>query len=481
METQISLFIIKPSEALLIGCAVREYLEAKGDNEYANILYFLSKRLRPFVPILDTETTTEIPASECDSETIRWTTLNEECEIGLSLNDHNCVYRRYSDMITKTTWDSSRRSLLDLLGDLLEPFVSKSFRDIVQFPSLGEKGLSQEIDLICTFDYKDPVGFLSRFQTPEQPDDTDGVVCAIGELINHDLNDFGMIYKAGQSFGQLFAELERWHLGVCREWFAQAKIFRRSGPLIKQEAWTQFLDNEYRNGEYLWIDTSGEEARRRCNESIERVLSRGCVQKCPHAEMSLLNLREAQVGFGNDESLQLLAAKAMASLALGAVLGSMYAGDEEALAKNAASPTPRMFTLSKLSPEAPLERIKGRVLEMEQILSERSRLGISPEGVISFSQNLIEALAKTLWESEFSSGTRKGELRNILIEHRRSGDQDEHDFASIALMLYDTFRNPAQHDLLNFRCTWLQVWLFHVGTRALLELSESIKKKRASD
>ena len=48
-----TLFNISPSEAMLIGVCVGEYLEAKHDNDGANMLHFLLKRLRPFVPTLE--------------------------------------------------------------------------------------------------------------------------------------------------------------------------------------------------------------------------------------------------------------------------------------------------------------------------------------------------------------------------------------------------------------------------------------------
>jgi hypothetical protein len=156
----------------------------------------------------------------------------------------------------------------------------------------------------------------------------------------------------------------------------------------------------------------------------------------------------------------------------------MGAEDEKAYAKDAASPTPRMFMLSST---ASWERIKGQVLVTEQILSERNKPGLTPQHVVIFSENLIEGLAKELWGAQFLSGTRKGELRNILREHFDSRDEDERRFARIALMLYDTYRRPAQHDVQNFQCTWEEARFFHVGTRALVELSEAIKKKRAPD
>jgi hypothetical protein len=119
VDTPMPFFIVSPSEAFLIGCSVGEYLEAKRDNDYANILYFLSKRLRPFVPILTTPTISDISEDECASADIDWTAISEGEQIGICASEPNCFFHRRGDRIEKTVWDCSRNSLLDLLGKLV--------------------------------------------------------------------------------------------------------------------------------------------------------------------------------------------------------------------------------------------------------------------------------------------------------------------------------------------------------------------------
>jgi hypothetical protein len=66
-----ALFNISPSEAVLIGCCMGEYLEARQDNEYANVLYFFWKWLSPFVPNFETVTTTSITEDELPQD-LKW-------------------------------------------------------------------------------------------------------------------------------------------------------------------------------------------------------------------------------------------------------------------------------------------------------------------------------------------------------------------------------------------------------------------------
>ena len=345
---------------------------------------------------------------------------------------------------------------------------------MIQFPPSGAKGFAQWLAIIEKHDPFDDLNVANRFQTPEQPDDTPSLVRVVAELASDSRNGVQAVYEAGQSFGHVFADLERWNLGICQQ-VCQWESPRCPGTrtLLEQEAETQFLDPEYRNGKYLWKGMAGNEAKKRYRESVDRLLShKKVVCTCPHPEMSL---RSGWVS--SDESLQLREAQATVSLALGGVLGSMYQADSDAYIKDMASPMPRMFMLG---PQASLDRIKGQVYVVEQMFDTRDKLHLRPEDAVFYSANLIEGLAKDLWAAEFSISDRSGGVRNILREHCQSENEDERRFASIALALYMNYRNPSQHDAANFRCTWHEAWFFHTGTRTLVELSDKIKNNRAS-
>ena len=102
--------------------------------------------------------------------------------------------------------------------------------------------------------------------------------------------------------------------------------------------------------------------------------------------------------------------------------------------------------------------------------------------VVSASENVIEGLAKIVWGSEFSSDANKGGLRSVLQRHLgHTEEEHERRFASIALSLHLSYRNSSEHELATFRCTWGEALFFHLGMRTLLELSEVIRKKRASN
>jgi hypothetical protein len=289
-------FNIFPSEALLIGCCVGEYLAAKQDNDHANFLYFLLKRLRPFVPSLEQETTTNLPDTHPVLEDIDWQSFGEIGHIGFSDTDPTCVFRKHAETITMTTWDCSRKSLIDLLYDLVEPFVVKSLREIFQMPALCQRRLAFEVepgyretlDLCCQGCY-DADGVLTKslsvYQTPRHTDDTPSLIGAIETLIAH--NRFQDEYDVGRLFGGVFAELERWNLGICQQ------VNPRGFP-------HDTLITEYRDGRLLWNAITGEhaedsggdkvgtnDAEERYRSSVGRLASHKYVQGCLHAEMIL--------------------------------------------------------------------------------------------------------------------------------------------------------------------------------------------------
>ena len=149
-------FNISPSEAVLIGCCVGEYLEAKQDNDHANFLYFMLKRLRPFVPSLEITRTTTLPDSDPALFGVEWVALGEYGDIGFSESDPACMFRKEAETVTKTTWDCSRKSLVDLLYDLVKPFVGKSLRETFQLPAPDEKRRAFELEPL----YRDVVNLV---------------------------------------------------------------------------------------------------------------------------------------------------------------------------------------------------------------------------------------------------------------------------------------------------------------------------------
>ena len=131
-----ALFNISPSEAVLIGCCMGEYLEARQDNEYANVLHFFWKWLSPVVPNFETSTTTPISLDELPLD-LEWTEIGGDRSLAMDAGNPRVHYvRTTATEITRTQWDRPKSSLLDLLGDLVDQFVVKSLVDRLHFPTL---------------------------------------------------------------------------------------------------------------------------------------------------------------------------------------------------------------------------------------------------------------------------------------------------------------------------------------------------------
>ena len=120
----------------------------------------------------------------------------------------------------------------------------------------------------------------------------------------------------GRLFGQMFAEIERWNLGIAEQ------VNRPAEPLVI----------EYRDGRPMWNAITGKDAddgggerfgtndaERRYRQRVEQLLSHRCVQLCPHAEMILRADHTLCVSSGNllcAEVSEFSESKATASLAL---------------------------------------------------------------------------------------------------------------------------------------------------------------------
>ena len=109
------MFNISPSEAVLIGRCMGEYIEARQDNEYANVLHFFWKWLSPVVPNFETSTTTPIAQDELPIE-LEWDEIGGDRSLAIDPGDPRVYYERTTTGITRTQWDRPRSSLLTFLA-----------------------------------------------------------------------------------------------------------------------------------------------------------------------------------------------------------------------------------------------------------------------------------------------------------------------------------------------------------------------------
>jgi len=126
-----SMFIISPSESLLIGLCLEEYLQARDDYPLTSFLRLVPERLRPFVPSMQV---VERPVAEEDLPAdIEWRELLGEAS-GFCPSSRETFCRKDSGKIVHVSRDRSRKSLIDLLVHLVYDHVGKSPLDKLVFP-----------------------------------------------------------------------------------------------------------------------------------------------------------------------------------------------------------------------------------------------------------------------------------------------------------------------------------------------------------
>ena len=203
---------------------IGEYLEARQDNEYANVLHFFWKWLSPVVPNFETSTTAPISQKELRPD-LEWFEIDDR-STAMDPQDTRVYYERIGAEITRTQWDRQKSSLLDLLGGLVDPFVAKSSQDELRFPTnVGRTdallhheqvaSLRRKVGEIepASFDaaeslYGLRVSIESRFATPESADKEDAVIAPVTRLVSENATE--KYYLVGQLFGRTSGPWWRW-------------------------------------------------------------------------------------------------------------------------------------------------------------------------------------------------------------------------------------------------------------------------------
>jgi hypothetical protein len=120
-----------------------------------------------------------------------------------------------------------------------------------------------------------------------------------------------------------------------------------------------------------------------------------------------------------------------------------------------------------------VDKVRATLPLVEQELSQPS---CRAEVVIITLANSIEALSRRIWPADFRYQT----LGYILADKCRldpSRHRHEFRFASAALSLYKSYRNPVCHDFDNFACSYIEAQYFVSAIRMLLELCDNLIRR----
>jgi hypothetical protein len=160
-------------------------------------------------------------------------------------------------------------------------------------------------------------------------------------------------------------------------------------------------------------------------------------------------------------------------VAFGEVLGSIRDLDQSAKEHDSESIAPRTFGVGRN--DTP-DRIRKWLGDAERELAYGVGDIGTPEKVVISLKDSIEALAKRLWKTEFDSQYRGASgLPSLLVTKARTGQSpQERRFGQVALSLYYGYRNEATHEQDSFSCTISEARHFISGIRVLLDLFHEI-------
>jgi hypothetical protein len=443
-------FLISASEAVLLGRALEEYLRTKDDDDNARFLGFLWSRVRPFSPSIARDRWERVRGSDLPYD-LEW----EATEVGRfgfahSLPNSWFVDTNETDLVVRITRDHSTRSLVDLVAEIASPHVERWAADDVAFklaiPGATCWGQFQQRLLVSgEFDLQD---------TPTGSDDPAAIEAAIVALVKYPDNAHDEFFAMGRTIGEI--------LGHCELYEADFRLFDEL-EITHNVPFSRIDQSTWRS---LVLEPLRELMQVRVFEPFS-------------AAVTLLAAQERALELEFDQNdwetefRTLQSVRSAVWLALGELLHLASRSDASTPARGERPTLPRMLRMTRLTKDSSADKIRATLQLCEGLFEDRTA-SIFPEVIVSTLASGIEALARRVWPRAFAGQGAKPDLGSVLHERCRNGNEQERRFASIASMLYKTYRNASQHDFDNFRCTWSEAFFFFCGMRQLWQLSEEL-------
>jgi len=341
--------------------------------------------------------------------------------------------------------------------------------------------------------------------------DSDGIVSSLGDLMR--FNECNETFEVGREFGRVvgicedyaarLTRLEKWTVRVAAlerkhpfdpevddgtyptvQWNASKKQFETvfdpdvdAVDDIEESEWQPALD---------WI---------LCREHLEvytttlqgvivspmvkrSMYARQCLAYCSMPEM-VWSPQDYVFRSNQRNAIQHAnRSRAMLWLAFGELIGFLRDADSLARSAEWTSAAPR--SLRELF-DASGGKVRNAIREAELALSADTSEDTAARAV-EMVANCIEALAKRICSIQSSrSQQTQNTLMQELMSKQRSGTEDEQRFASIAITLYKSYRNPVVHEYEKFQCSVTEARFFVLGMRTLLDLSDRISATGKGD
>jgi hypothetical protein len=453
-------FTISPSEALLLGLCLEEYLKYEAEPRYPPRRTFLDVLTTRLMPHVNTLRQTRYSPTARDSfpEDIEWTG-----PLGRSTSSPDRVFFDGSENAFVVTFDFSRRSLLDQLVNILWPDLSKSHYDRFNVAPNAVDASDGWLRFITNY---------SQFELileKEGSDSKDRIRSFIERLAEE--NECSEPFKIGRKFGAVVYAIDEfesyvWSIEEKREEYVEeirSEMWMDEGERITLEAedaareeyerwlaeelptlleaphddvtdeqWAESISKAIEEKRVEIFDKHAElasdataeaepppaeqlgiEFRPKKNvllrDSTKALLETDLVNRCPHARSLLERASQIEnwlvfdltgdleVDVAQRQTIPHIADARMALwLAFGEILGVLKDVDVVVNRADSAAAVSRAF---KLQPADTPDVVMDRLLSVEGELN--SRADIAPEEVIERLSPVIEALAKRVWPQDF--------------------------------------------------------------------------------
>lgn len=467
------IFFVAPSEAILLGLCLGEYLEMRKTLGSLSFTQVQGARIDPFVPELTNYHRTSIHYSDLPTDLEDVAPPFSNVSVGRRSAEPNVTYGIDADGAYRRTF-SFRKNFSWLLRvylsshigypDWYRPVLQKMAHDDFDFLAITAEIGAHETQLGT-----DSGSYYGQFDDPEN------IEKSILRLIQ--FNNVERFFELGRCFGILNAGVQQYldasdersffeaFLTVTR---AYSKIIET--PEIKQssvaysaiQALWNIFHHEFnacmtlivRDGDSLGIPKFNE-----LRDEQKRQVLDACRQRTAGQEDAASTLKINQH---------------MLWIAFGEILGVIRDLDQDAKEQDAASVMPRAFGVGKS--DTP-ERIRKWLVEYERELAHGASEFGKPEKVVIGLKDSIEALAKRLWKKDFEDAKEQRSVLPYLLNSKARSDQSspqERLFAQVASPLFFGYRNVSTHELDRFRCSISEARFFISGIRLLLELFDEI-------
>lgn len=522
--------LISPSEALLLGLCVGEYACYQKEPVSPPRRYFLDVfklRIEPQIPTFCAIDVGPLDFHQLPDD-VDWG--SEGNSLGFARSAPNCIYVRAEGEFYYQRAVCPRRSLSDWIVAALSPYLSFGLgdysvvgRDEQQF---GPR-LQQLWELVSTGRPLERIG-------GEVPD---SIYRVIESIVHH--NECQHVYDIGRRFGRLVYAIEDfehfvWNLEEAKQYIigdlAQAEFESREAAAehAAEAQWKAWLDEQLQSRALMSAEARlgteeafKEEVKRireviyqehleplgdpdllnswepgaefrpvreaAVREAAQELVDGDLVKQCHHANVLLRSLLAAENSPRFDTTdepdlnnfltaqlrtiPQVAYARMSVWLAFGEVLGVLRDADLDIRARDAEAMASRAFKLHPAdSPDAVLQRL----VKVEAELN--ADVDAIPEDLIARLAPSIDALAKRVWPQDFMPPGFRGELAAVFHGRLNSPNNLDRRFASIALSLHKAYRNPAHHQMDDFRCSFEEARFFLAGVRTLVDLWRQIRE-----